>query len=320
MKFAHAALAATTLVVFVAVCIARADPLIDDLLGGHEPTLSEEDQRVLAGLEKNRPGGGLPAVQPVFGQDGAIHFLYGAQDPGLVCAPLQICDVALQEGEEVKYINIGDEVRWSVEPTYTGTAPHETPHLFVKPKDVGLETSLAVSTNRRTYHFRLTSHSKKYMPKVVFSYPEDVNAKLTLLRIQRQRDEQQETKAVQRSTTPAGTNIDDLVFDYAIEGRAPWKPVRAYNDGVRTVIEMPEAVEHTEAPSLLVLRTPGSLFSSDELTMVNYRLAPAERDARGRLVARPRFIVDSVFDRAVLLAGVGSNQLRVNITRLPPTE
>jgi type IV secretion system protein VirB9 len=83
--------------------------------------------------------------------------------------------------------------------------------------------------------------------------------------------------------------------------------VRVFNDGEKTIIEMPAAMNHTETPTLLMLRSEGGLFSEDELVMVNYRL-------EGR-----RFIVDCVFDRAVLLAGVGSNQLRVTITRLAPS-
>jgi type IV secretion system protein VirB9 len=234
-------------------------------------------------------------VQPVLGLDGSVRFLFGAQDPSLVCAPLHICDVALQQGEEIKFVNIGDPDHWQVEPTYAGTSPLETPHLFIKPADVGLETSLVVSTDRRTYHFRLISHSQKYMPKVTFTFPEDVSAKVALLRMQRKQEQTRQNEERARDTLPeTGEYLGNLAFNYRIEGRAPWRPVRVFND-------------HTETPSLLVLRSEGGLFSEDELVMVNYRLV-------GR-----RFVVDCVFDRAVLLAGVGSNQLRVTITRLPPS-
>lgn len=47
----------------------------------------------------------------------------------------------------------------------------------------------------------------------------------------------------------------------------------------------------------------GGLFSDDETVMVNYR------------VHGDRYIVDNVFDKAILIAGIGPGQDRVTITR-----
>ena len=92
-------------------------------------------------------------------------------------------------------------------------------------------------------------------------------------------------------------------FDYDVSGSAPWKPLRVYNDGVKTIIQMPATMAQTEAPTLLVVRKDGGWFSEDETVIVNYRLQ------------NDRYIVDAVFDKAILIAGVGSNQARVTITR-----
>ena len=92
-------------------------------------------------------------------------------------------------------------------------------------------------------------------------------------------------------------------FKYAIDGAVAWKPVRVYNDGVRTVIQMPAAMAQTEAPALLVVRKEGGLFTDDETVQVNYR------------VQGDRYIVDTVFDKAILIAGVGHGQDRVTITK-----
>ncbi|MEG1055883.1 MAG: TrbG/VirB9 family P-type conjugative transfer protein, partial [Janthinobacterium sp.] len=66
--------------------------------------------------------------------------------------------------------------------------------------------------------------------------------------------------------------LSDLNFKYAIDGAVAWKPVRVYNDGVRTVIQMPAAMAQTEAPALLVVRKEGGLFTDDETVQVNYRV------------------------------------------------
>lgn len=292
---------------------ANADPL-EKLAGGQEPTLTADEEQVLSALATNRPTGGKPSSQPVIGRDGTVQYLFGSKDPSLVCAPFRICDIELQAGEEMQYANVADKEGWSVETTYAGVAPATTPHLFVSPHDIGLITSLVVTTDRRTYHFRLTSHSEKFMPKVRFVYPDDLSNQIVLLRAQRKRAQAQRDEAITRDTIPeTGEYLPHLALDYKIEGRAPWKPVRAYNDGRKTIIQMPMSMLHTEAPSLLVLRSEGGPFTEDEYVMVNYRI---ERPKTGS----PRYLVDSVFDRAIMIAGVGSNQQRVTITRLAHPE
>ena len=94
-----------------------------------------------------------------------------------------------------------------------------------------------------------------------------------------------------------------LDFDYRVEGEAPWKPVRVFNDGVKTIVQMPAAMAQTEAPTLLVLRQEGGAFSDDETVLVNYRIQD------------DRYIVDAVFDKAILVAGVGKGQTRITIRR-----
>ena len=82
--------------------------------------------------------------------------------------------------------------------------------------------------------------------------------------------------------------------------------MRVYNDGVKTIIQMPRTMEQTEAPTLLIVRGKDSIFpwgGKAEEILVNYR------------VQSDRYIVDTLFDKAILIAGVGSQQERVTITR-----
>ena len=97
--------------------------------------------------------------------------------------------------------------------------------------------------------------------------------------------------------------IGNLDFAYSVTGDTAWKPLRVYNDGQKTIIQMPSIMAQTEAPTLLLLNKEGGIFSEDETVMVNYRLQG------------DRYIVDTVFDKAILIAGVGGNQSRVTITR-----
>jgi P-type conjugative transfer protein TrbG len=275
---------------------APGDDIADKYFSKNNPRLTAQEKAAIA-IAKRWEAGTANAIKPVAGSNGAINFLFGAQQPSIVCAVLQVCDVSLQAGEQVNSINLGDTARWTVEPAITGSGPTETQHLIIKPMDVGLETSLVVTTNRRTYHFKLRSHRTEYMPQVAFTYPEDALAKWDDIRTRESQEHEQKT------IPQTGEYLGDLFFDYDVEGVASWKPIRVFNDGRKTILQMPREMEQTEAPTLLVIRNEGGLFSDDETVMVNYR------------VQNDRYIVDTVFDKAILIAGVGGNQDRVTITR-----
>lgn len=275
---------------------AASGDIADRYFNGKNPTLTPQEKAAIEIAEKWKSTS-TTGTAPVAGPNGTIKFVYGAQQPSIVCAVLQVCDVALQPGELVNSINLGDTARWIVDPAVTGSGPDEVQHLIIKPLDVGLETSLIVTTNRRSYHIRLRSHRTQYMPQVSFTYPEEALAKWENIR-------SREVKERQEKTIPeTGEYLGNLSFDYDVSGNAPWKPLRVYNDGVKTVIQMPSTMAQTEAPTLLVVRKEGTWFRDDETVMVNYR------------VQNDRYIVDAVFDKAILIAGVGSSQSRVTIKR-----
>ncbi len=289
----HSVLCAVFVVWLPLRAVAGSDPSVEEVLTGSNPSLTPQEQVGLTYGEQ----GTTSASTPVAGANGFITFPYGVNQISIVCAPLHVCDVALQPGEQVNSVNVGDNVRWSIEPALTGSGAEEVQHVIIKPREVGLETSLVVATNRRAYYLRLRSHKTRYMPQVAFSYPEDSAVKFEVLNARRQRE-------VTEKTIPQTHDyLPKLSFEYDVSGQAAWKPVRVYNDGARTVIEMPPSITQTEAPILLLVRKEGGLFTEAEEVLVNYSL-------QGH-----RYIVDTIFEKAVLVAGVGSNQDRVTIQR-----
>ena len=264
-------------------------PLESLYFSGENPVLTPSEQKALK-IARDWQARSATQLTPVPGPDGAIQFLHGAVQPSIVCAVMQVTDIELQPGEQINNINIGDSARWLVEPAVTGAGAAEVQHIVVKPMDVGIETSLMVTTNRRTYHFRLRSHRTQYMPKVSFIYPDTVQQRFMALKDRK--EEERKEKTIPETQEYLG-NLD---FNYRISGSAPWKPVRVYNDGFKTIIQMPPKMRQTESPSLLVL-------NGDEEVIVNYRLQG------------DRFIVDQLFDKAMLITGVGSKQTKIVITR-----
>lgn len=272
--------------------------------GDRQLAPTDDEAEVLRALATNRPHGAASST-PIVNADKSVRFTYGGSLPVIICAPLQVCDIELQPGEHVRSVQVGDTVRWNVEPAVTGVAPHETVHVVIRPADVGLRTSLVVTTDRRTYRMKLASDAEQYMASVSFAYPEDSQNKWQALsaRAESSRPSRRRERALSKKGATKG-NMDSLSFNYELDGDdPPWKPVRVYNDGLQTVIEMPFAMKQTEAPTLLVVRAEGGLFADDDVVQVNFR------------VKGTRYVVDTVFDVADLVVGVGSSQQKVRIRR-----
>jgi len=70
--------------------------------------------------------------------------------------------------------------------------------------------------------------------------------------------------------------------------------VRAFDDGAHVYIQMPPSMKTADAPALLIAASGGN-------QMVNYRV-------RGNY-----YVVDRLFDNAVMVAGVGREQDRVSV-------
>lgn len=290
-----------TCISVLASSLALAEDLPEQFFNKQNPALTHQEKAALDIAKRWKAGStnSTTAIAPFTGPNGTVQFVYGVEQPSIVCAVLQVCDIALQPGEQMNSFNLGDTARWLVEPALSGSADNEVLHLVVKPLDVGLTTSLDVFTNRRAYHIQLRSHRTEYMPKVAFVYPDEQHGQFA--KLQAKQAKAHEEKIIPQTQEYLG----DLNFNYSIDtsSNLSWTPVRVYNDGQKTVIQMPTTYTQQEAPSLLVVRHEGGVFTDDETVLVNYR------------VQGDRYIVDSVFDEAIMIAGVGGNQESVTIKR-----
>lgn len=281
---------------FFANAAPGSDPLADQYFSKNEPSLTPQEKAAIGIGQKWQTGAGSVTSKPFAGPDGAINYVYTTGQTQIVCAVLQVCDIALQPGENVNNINMGDP-RFTVEPSITGHGPSQQLHLIIKPLDVGLDTSLVVTTDRRTYRFRLKSSRTQFMPFVAFTYPEDAQAKWDAIR-------SLEVKQRRDNTIPeTGEYLGNLDFNYKIDGNAAWKPLRVYNDGKKTIIQFPKSLSSGETPVLLVVRKKADLLSKEETQQLNFR------------TQGDRTIVDGLFDKGYLVIGVGSNAEKVTITR-----
>jgi P-type conjugative transfer protein TrbG len=238
---------------------------------------------------------------PAAGRDGRVLYSFGAGLPTVVCAPLRVCMIELQAGEKmVGESQIGDSVRWNISPALYGTGDQATAVIVLKPQMPGLDTNLLVTTDRRAYYLRLISKAEDYVARIAFAYQDDDNNR-------RWKEQMAEQKAAEKreksapEVMPAVIAVEKMNFAYTIKGGDEHiRPLRVFDDGARTYIQMPADMQHRDAPVLVVLGTDG------KGEMTNYRV-------RDRM-----YIVDRLFDRANLVLGAGRKAQKVEISRGEP--
>lgn len=226
--------------------------------------------------------GYLNAIQVYPFSEGALYQLYAA--------PGEITDIALQPGENLVGsgpVAAGDTVRWIIGDTESGAGVSKRIHILLKPTRPDLTTNLVINTDRRTYHLELRSDERTYMASVSWDYPQD---QIVALR-------GQDRDADLGNPVATGVDLDALNFRYRIEGdEAPWRPLRAFDDGRQVFIEFPTGIAQGEMPPLWVIGPQG------DGQLVNYRV-------RGN-----RMIVDRLFAAAELRLGAKHQQV-VRIVR-----
>lgn len=232
-----------------------------------------------AKVEPTRAGY-INAIQVYPFTQGALYQVYAAVS--------QVSDIALEGGEKLVSVSAGDTVRWVVGDTTSGEGKDAQVHILVKPIAPDLTTNLVITTDRRAYYLELHATAATYMASVSWTYP--TNALLALKGQVAQRSD------ASVATADTGPDIEALKFRYRLEGDAPWKPLRVFDDGAKVYIQFPASLKQGEAPPLFVIGNDG------KAALVNYR------------VKGTTYIVDRLFAAAELRLGTDPQQL-VRIVR-----
>ena len=241
--------------------------------------------------------GGTPS--PVLSKDGLVLFPYGQYEPKITCQPLQLCDIQLEAGETIKGLVIGDSVRWNegdgaVPVVYSGSDSKPAPHVVLKPTDPGLETTLLVTTDKRTYYIKLYSSNNVNVSRVGFYYPGE---QIQQADQQRQNNESKDNQVLSDDNL---VNPRDMHFNYQVSGdtSSSFNPVQVFDDGHHVYIQMPTTISSKDLPAFYVLAPDG-----DTLQLVNFRYKA------------PYYIVDKMFDKGVLVLGLDDNEQKVIISK-----
>ncbi len=245
-------------------------------------------QKVVA--EANKRAALAPDTNDTF--NAIVQYSY---EPGTLyqvfAAPMRITDLALQPGEHiVGQPACGDTVRWILAEGKSAEAGVEQTHIYLKPTRPGLETNLAINTDRHAYMLELHSYEETYMAAVNWRFPQEEVGKI--------RADAVAAKTKEDDATPV-VGLSSLNFNYevkVVKGKPSWAPVQAFDDGRRSFIRFPQAMLVREAPALFVLR-------NKEIQLVNYR------------VKNDVYVVDRLFDAAELHVGGKDAEEIVRIVR-----
>ncbi|MGH7812400.1 MAG: P-type conjugative transfer protein TrbG [Candidatus Binataceae bacterium] len=227
-------------------------------------------------------------------------FPFGAEpEPVIECRPLHTTDLQLQAGETITDVAMGDTERWMATPAASGDPRKPVPHLAVKPQIAGIETNLTIYTTKHIYHMMLRSRRSRAMQEVEFYYPGELLAAMRAADAAASKAKLAPLAPHHKSSRIVKTAAVDpahLDFAYRVSGdKVPWRPIRAFDDGSRVYIQMPAGMKTSEAPALLINAGSGT-------QMVNYR------------VKGDYYIVDRLFNQAILISGVGRDQDRITIS------
>lgn len=151
---------------------------------------------------------------------------------------------------------IGDSLQWRL-----SGGPK---NLYIKPLREGIETSMTVVTNVRTYQFQLIAGQKNagMFQKVSFDYP-DRDAQIKLRKETEVAAVTAEQDRLSKQIVTPNVDPASLNFGFDITGDAPFKPVSVYSDGKFTYLRMPNV---QDTPAVLLIDDDG------KPSLIEYRI------------------------------------------------
>src|SRR5437867_11531488 len=200
--------------------LARAVPVVDPVSDtAPEPVpatgerIGPDDPGIQAAMKAWKANGQAPIIR----KDEFIQYPCGLAEAVVTCQPLRVCDIELEAGEEILNVSLGDSSRWLVSPAFSGDAEGLTPHVLVKPTELGIATNAVITTTRRTYYLGLVSRTDAtHVRRVKFYYPQDLvqlaNGIFRAKAAQRKQDQQTTVGRLSRLAP------ESLNFNYQTEG------------------------------------------------------------------------------------------------------
>ena len=219
----------------------------------------EKAEKRLVGVDSVQKTTDDGTIKPVDYSHAARIYDYDAdQVYEVYCQILRTTDIYLEPGELViDSPFVSDTDRWTIGAGVNQQGGAVVQHIYVKPKQAGLDATLIINTTSRVYHIVLKSYNSVYMPIVKWRYlnqgfPQNYAKDIT--------------KDIKVSTEMETIDPRFLSFDYKLSfnvfKRPRWLPSRVYDDGKKTYITFDEQTLQMELPGIF----------ENKSDVVNYRV------------------------------------------------
>lgn len=195
----------------------------------------------------------VPAIQ-MPGDTKLVVFQFDPNNTYTILArPNSITNLQVGDEEEITGIALGDSIQWLIEKMGV--------HIFVKPLRPDLVTSGTIVTNKRAYQVTLKSvkETDRWYQRVTWKYPESLmmrqiaaNGTASPRTVAGLTSQSSEGEPLPSRSATVGVNVDQLNFDYPMDGDSPsWKPSQVFDDGRTTWIRIPTASQ--EMPAIFAM-------------------------------------------------------------------
>jgi type IV secretion system protein TrbG len=223
----------------------------------------EDDPDIKAAMLRFEKTRKAPVIKREGG--GFLTYPFGLSEAKLYCRRMSVCEIELQEGEEVVSTPVvgaaaaanaqGEAAAgWIIDGFLSGPEGRRTQHITVKPQALATNSNLMIGTDRRVYRLQLIVSGRRNV-RVAFYYPgEEAKKKWQALR--------GKERSVAPLSSPLSVDLSRFDLSYHVEGKAPFRPLLVGTDGSRTFLKLPMPLP--QVPALFV-RTNG------ENAVVNYR-------------------------------------------------
>lgn len=191
---------------------------------------------------------------PLPGDSRLVQFEYDSDQTYLILSrPKAVTHVEFAADEKIQTVAGGDTKHWELTPTANRR------HLFIKPTYDGMETSMTVLTDKRSYQFvlRSTGTGAKWYQRVTWRHG-NMMLMDSLPSLAPKLDE----ASIDRPPRQEQFSPENLGFGYRITGEAEFKPTSVFEDGRFTWIKLPAGLQ--EMPALFAVQ------DGDEYQLVNY--------------------------------------------------
>ena len=170
-------------------------------------------------------------------------------------SPNKVTDIRLAPGETISgEAAIGDSESWQMVPATSSENGRSVTHIYVRPVTTGLETTMIIPTDQRTYYLKLTSTESLYMVGVRWKYPGIATF----------------GNSSSDDIASVSISVESMNSNYNIKGgNVFWKPTMVFDDGIRTFFQFdPRFSTSAGAPALYLLPKKGANQKKAEI--INY--------------------------------------------------